>query len=259
MRVLRNACRHQNMQVVGTPAGNCEIFRCRFHGWTYDLQGRFLSAPPPVAPKDAQSPDLQSGLAAVGPIVGHRLLQPRRRARADRCRRRCRPMAARSSPRSPATGKSASNICWPSTGRHADFTWAWPLLVVRRAGAVAIIEQVVPHTFLRTRLFTHVFGAHRRRQQAGGRDHQACLRDACRPIAPAGSRQPRALLWMSFIANSPRLTPRIARRLNFLPRASPAAGFSLRMKSPHGSAQLFSMARGAVPANIDVTSSGVTS
>jgi len=40
----------------------------------------------------------------------------------------------------------------------ADFTWAWPLLMVRRAGAVTIMEQVVPHTFLRTRLFTHVFG-----------------------------------------------------------------------------------------------------
>ena len=58
VRVLRNACRHQNMQVVGAPAGNCESFRCRFHGWTYDLQGRFLSAPPPMAPKDPHSPDL---------------------------------------------------------------------------------------------------------------------------------------------------------------------------------------------------------
>src|SRR5258708_3573066 len=51
-RVLRNACRHQNMPVVGTPAGNCESFRCRFHGWTYDLAGKFLGAPPPVAPPD---------------------------------------------------------------------------------------------------------------------------------------------------------------------------------------------------------------
>jgi phenylpropionate dioxygenase-like ring-hydroxylating dioxygenase large terminal subunit len=40
-----------------------------------------------------------------------------------------------------------------------DFTWLWPLLAIRRAGAVTIMEQVVPHTFLRTRLFTHVFGA----------------------------------------------------------------------------------------------------
>src|SRR5476649_7253 len=50
--VLRNMCRHQNMPVVGAPAGNCENFRCRFHGWTYDLKGKFLGAPPPVAPKE---------------------------------------------------------------------------------------------------------------------------------------------------------------------------------------------------------------
>jgi phenylpropionate dioxygenase-like ring-hydroxylating dioxygenase large terminal subunit len=34
VRVLRNACRHQNMPVVGTPSGHCETFRCRFNGWT---------------------------------------------------------------------------------------------------------------------------------------------------------------------------------------------------------------------------------
>src|SRR5262245_11614019 len=55
IRVLRNACRHQNMPVVGTPFGNCESFRCRFHGWTYDLTGKFVGAPPPVAPPDPQA------------------------------------------------------------------------------------------------------------------------------------------------------------------------------------------------------------
>jgi hypothetical protein len=40
-----------------------------------------------------------------------------------------------------------------------DFAWHWPLLAVRRAGAVTIMEQIVPHTFLRTRLLTHVFGS----------------------------------------------------------------------------------------------------
>jgi hypothetical protein len=41
----------------------------------------------------------------------------------------------------------------------SDFAWTWPLLALRRAGSMTIVEQVVPHTFLRTRLFTHVFGA----------------------------------------------------------------------------------------------------
>ena len=53
--VLRNMCRHQAMPVVGVPAGNCETFRCRFHGWTFDLTGKFLGAPPPVAPREASA------------------------------------------------------------------------------------------------------------------------------------------------------------------------------------------------------------
>src|SRR5258708_8969558 len=58
VRVLRNACRHQNMQVVGAASGNCESFRCRFQGWPYDLQGRFLGPPPPAAPNNPAHPQL---------------------------------------------------------------------------------------------------------------------------------------------------------------------------------------------------------
>jgi phenylpropionate dioxygenase-like ring-hydroxylating dioxygenase large terminal subunit len=158
VRVLRNACRHQNMQVVGTPSGTCETFRCRFHGWTYDLQGRFVSAPPPVAPKDAQSPDLHlvslPSTIASG-IVFFSLAGS--------------PEPADVGMLSVYGGTLATDIAcnWKVLVEHllaehtpsADFTWAWPLLAVRRAGAVTIMEQVVPHTFLRTRLFTHVFGA----------------------------------------------------------------------------------------------------
>src|SRR5882724_386973 len=69
-RVLRNACRHQNMPVVGVPAGNCESFRCRFHGWTYDLAGRFLAAPPPVAPKDREASELHLASLSTGIASG---------------------------------------------------------------------------------------------------------------------------------------------------------------------------------------------
>lgn len=157
VRVLRNACRHQNMQVVGTPSGNCESFRCRFHGWTYDLQGRFLSAPPPMAPKDPLSPDLHlavlpsaiaSGLVFFG-LSGSPV-----------------PVEVGSLPTYGGTLVTDIACNWKVCVEHLladhtpspDFTWAWPLLAVRRAGPVTIIEQVVPHTFLRTRLFTHVFG-----------------------------------------------------------------------------------------------------
>jgi nitrite reductase/ring-hydroxylating ferredoxin subunit len=158
VRVLRNACRHQNMQVVGTPSGNCANFRCRFHGWTYDLQGRFLGAPPPVAPKDPQAPDLHLASLAAGIASGIVFFS----------------LAAPPAPPDlgalPAYGGTlATEIAcnWKVCVEHLlaeqapspDFGWHWPLLAVRRAGPVTIMEQVVPHTFLRTRLLTHVFGS----------------------------------------------------------------------------------------------------
>jgi nitrite reductase/ring-hydroxylating ferredoxin subunit len=158
VRVLRNACRHQNMQVVGTPSGNCESFRCRFHGWTYDLQGRFLGAPPPVAPKDPQSPDLDlaslSSRSASGLVFFN--LAGSVAAPID--------FGSLATYGGTLTTEIACN--WKVSVEHllaehtpsADFTWTWPLLAVRRAGSVTIMEQIVPHTFLRTRLLTHVFG-----------------------------------------------------------------------------------------------------
>ena len=157
VHVLRNACRHQNMQVVNAPAGNCESFRCRFHGWTYDLQGRFLGAPPPVAPKDLQSPDLHLASlpsAIASGIVFFSLAGP--------------PASIDVGNLSAYGGTAVTEIAcnWKVLVEHllaehtpsADFVWAWPLLMVRRAGTETVMEQVVPHTFLRTRLFTHVFG-----------------------------------------------------------------------------------------------------
>lgn len=159
VRVLRNACRHQNMPVAGQPSGNCESFRCRFHGWTYDLEGKFLSAPPPVAPAD-RSPganDLQSlpvrvmaGLAFFAmEEVSSGFFPP--------------------DPAQPYSGTIVTDIAcnWKVCLEHLldgqeasepQFAWFWPLLVVRCVGPVMLFEQVVPHTFLRTRLFTHVFG-----------------------------------------------------------------------------------------------------
>jgi hypothetical protein len=55
------------------------------------------------------------------------------------------------------------------------FTFHWPLLGVRRAGPVAIVEQIVPHTFLRTRLLTHVFGE----AAEGHRPAAALIKQAC--------------------------------------------------------------------------------
>lgn len=177
VRVLRNACRHQNMQVVGTPSGNCESFRCRFHGWTYDLQGRFVTAPAPVAPKDLQSPDLH--LASLSTAIVSGIVVFSLGAPGD--------PPAFGGPLPAYGGTLTTEIAcnWKVCIEHllaereptADFAWHWPLLGVRRAGALVLVEQVVPHTFLRTRLVTHAFGgAVEDRRQAADTIKHVCER-----------------------------------------------------------------------------------
>ena len=43
VRVLMNRCRHRGAIVCETESGNEKIFRCWFHGWTYDTTGRLMS------------------------------------------------------------------------------------------------------------------------------------------------------------------------------------------------------------------------
>ena len=156
LRVLRNACRHQNMSVVATPAGRCEHFRCRFHGWTYDLQGRFAGAPAPVAPADPVSPDNDMrvlGADCQSGIVFFSL-----------CAQASPPAAlVKALPAYGGTTTTEIACNWKVCAEHflsCGVDWHWPLLAVRvETGGVTVIEQVVPHTFLRTRLVTHVFGA----------------------------------------------------------------------------------------------------
>lgn len=166
MRVLRNACRHQNMPVVGTPSGHCQTFRCRFHGWTYDLAGRFLNAPPPVAPLPAETDrDLVSlAMVQAAGLVFFSVGKPAGRPQFDET-----PPAYRST----QVIEIACN--WKVLVEHLlaeGRDYRWPLLALRRAGSTVMVEQIVPHTFLRTRLFTHVFGS-----DAGHAD--AAIKEAC--------------------------------------------------------------------------------
>jgi phenylpropionate dioxygenase-like ring-hydroxylating dioxygenase large terminal subunit len=47
VRVLMNRCRHRGSQVCESEAGNAKVFRCWYHGWTYDSSGKLVvvSAP----------------------------------------------------------------------------------------------------------------------------------------------------------------------------------------------------------------------
>jgi nitrite reductase/ring-hydroxylating ferredoxin subunit len=168
VRVLRNACRHQNMPVAGQPTGNCQSFRCRFHGWTYDLEGKFLSAPPPVAPSDTSpgANDLQA--LPTRPMAGLVFFAMEEMSSG------CFPP----DPAQPYSGTIVTDIAcnWKVCVEHllgSEPDWFSPLLTVRRSGAAMVIEQVVPHTFLRTKLFTHVFGGVPEAQKASG------IKEAC--------------------------------------------------------------------------------
>ena len=158
VNVLRNMCRHQNMPVVGVPGGHCESFRCRFHGWTFDLTGKFLGAPPPVAPRD---PGANHDLIALPVLVEAGIVFFSLDSLATK------PSLGAVLPAYGGTIATEIAANWKVVVEHLlggrppsdDFLWQPPLLALRRAGPLAIVEQIVPHTFLRTRLFTHVFGA----------------------------------------------------------------------------------------------------
>ena len=172
VRVMRNACRHQNMPVTGTPSGTCETFRCRFHGWTYRLDGTLVSAPPPVAPADPTSPNVNLvsfETARQAALIFFSLGHP------------ATPPAVGALPAYASTIATDIAANWKSCAEHflaSDVEWHWPLLALRREGAAAIVQQIVPHTFLKTRLFTHVFGG----SVDDHRDEAVAMKAACEAL-----------------------------------------------------------------------------
>lgn len=44
VRVMSSVCQHRG-HLLGDTAGNTTMFTCPFHGWSYDLQGKLVSAP----------------------------------------------------------------------------------------------------------------------------------------------------------------------------------------------------------------------
>lgn len=45
LHAFHNACRHKAAQVMNEPCGHATKLRCRYHGWTYDLQGKLRGVP----------------------------------------------------------------------------------------------------------------------------------------------------------------------------------------------------------------------
>jgi nitrite reductase/ring-hydroxylating ferredoxin subunit len=45
INVLINACSHRGMELTRAEAGNTTRFRCPYHGWVFDNDGKYMSAP----------------------------------------------------------------------------------------------------------------------------------------------------------------------------------------------------------------------
>jgi nitrite reductase/ring-hydroxylating ferredoxin subunit len=154
---FRNVCSHQRMAVLDPGTGNCPNLRCKYHGWTYDLDGRFVSAPPLVAPAGAANDlqriavDLWQGLVFIA-------LNRAQQGLAD------------SLAQLPALdhlhfhGERATDLgCnWKLYVEHCLsedlWSWSWPNLIARHGERNAEVQQVIPRSFSRTRVVQYFLG-----------------------------------------------------------------------------------------------------
>ena len=153
-RAFHNVCRHQSMPVVGTPIGHCDELRCPYHGWTYALDGSFQTAPPRYLPAD---PGSQAGL------------EPAELHESDGL---CLVRVAPSGEPPPAIGfpgrRFAAAVAtdieanWKAVVERLiaepGFRYFWPLAFrAEDRDGVALLRQVVPRAFLRTRIVDLLF------------------------------------------------------------------------------------------------------
>lgn len=164
IRLFRNTCRHQSMMVLDKPAGNCAVIQCRYHGWQYKLDGSFVSAPALVAPPADAGRDAVdlTGLQlhrAAGLLFGHLGAGDQRlsldQALADS-------IGATTDHDQPVAVTTLDVGCnWKVLVEHAlasGLPYQWPLLATRSLPTGVQMLQIVPRSFLRTRVVSHVWG-----------------------------------------------------------------------------------------------------
>lgn len=79
IRAFANACRHRG-NTLRTGAGHCSSqIRCRYHGWTWALDGRLADIPDRHLTVEVADADYQLAEAAVGEWAGFVFLHPDRR------------------------------------------------------------------------------------------------------------------------------------------------------------------------------------
>jgi len=168
-KAFRNLCRHQKLPLFDAGAGQCEQIRCRYHGWTYDTAGRFVSAPPQVAPRDEHSHDLE----AVAAERLHGLLfvhldesppaladdQPGLAAALANAKLETLEFCAETTTDVDANWKLVMEQALADPHSDAARAAGWPCLLIEAAGDGAVIHQVVARSYHRTRIHHHHYGA----------------------------------------------------------------------------------------------------
>jgi len=164
---FRNVCRHQGLPLFDTGSGNCGQIRCRYHGWTYDTGGAFVTAPPAVAPPDPANP--LHRLERVAAASRHDLLFVHLGASPPPLGETRDPLADAGLDRLIFSGESVTDIDvnWKLVMEQAlalppagvERRLQWPSLIVDVAQGGMVLHQVVPRAFLRTRIHHHCFGA----------------------------------------------------------------------------------------------------
>ena len=168
-RAFRNVCRHQKLPLFDTGAGHCEQIRCRYHGWTYDTAGRFVSAPPQVAPRGELSHDLE----AVAAERFHGLLfvhldenppaladgQPGLAAALADARLETLEFRTETTTDVDANWKLVMEQALADQQSDGVRTAAWPCLLIDAAGDGVVIHQLIARSYHRTRIHHHHYGA----------------------------------------------------------------------------------------------------
>jgi phenylpropionate dioxygenase-like ring-hydroxylating dioxygenase large terminal subunit len=165
VRTFRNVCRHQQMQIVERPTGHCTEFRCGHHGWTYGLDGRFVTAPSQVAPIDPRSPNVHLREVATR-VVRDVVLFSFDPLPPDASLGEVEELIVREMgdavPRYAGCVTSEIGCNWKTYIENAlldpagNAAWHWPLVLAAPHPAGVVIEHVVPRTHLRTRVMRHL-------------------------------------------------------------------------------------------------------
>ena len=156
---FQNVCRHQGLPVLDAGAGNCEALRCRYHGWTYDREGRFVKAPPAVAPADPA--EALHHLQRIADTTAAGLIF----VRSDGDQTTLDPAIKTATEAFSCVGDVAIDIDanWKLivenrvSGNRERLQWWWPTLLIEPFTDSACVYQIIARSFRRTRLVSHVY------------------------------------------------------------------------------------------------------